>query len=238
MLRRFGRTTLITARALQTRAWSATARWRYAAEWSALASRWPSLGRRAAWRSARSRLHPFHAAYVAGVSTPKMAMSLETAVLLHLLCVDARPRRLLDLGSGFSSFVLRRYAKETGAEVTSVDDNGDWLARTAAFLADHDLSSDRLRHWDAFVADPAPPYDLIFYDFSSMPVRRDNLPHALDWAAGGIVVLDDLHKAPYADAARGLIARRPDLRLLPARGHTADRLGRFAGVVVPSAPAA
>lgn len=233
MLRRIGRYGLIKSREISLRLRSAGRGALYADQRRALAARWPTLGDRAAWQNARQALQPHHDRYVRTVSTPAMAVSLDTAILLHLLCVDARPRRLIDLGSGFSSFVLRRYAKGSGAAVTSVDDNAAWLERTVAYLAEHQLSTERVLPWDDFVAQPAEPFDLVFYDFSSMPIRRQNLARALDWGAGGIVVLDDLHKDGYADATRMLLDQRPDLVLLPAEGHTADRLGRHAGVVVP-----
>jgi hypothetical protein len=52
---------------------------------------------------------------------------------------------VLALGSGFSSYVLRRYAaQDNRGVVTSVDDSAEWLSVTKNFLLDHGLSTENL----------------------------------------------------------------------------------------------
>jgi hypothetical protein len=52
-------------------------------------------------------------------------------------------KRLLDLGSGFSSYVLRAYAAGVpGAVGWSVDDDPAWLEKTRAFLVSEGLSTE------------------------------------------------------------------------------------------------
>jgi hypothetical protein len=79
--------------------------------------------------------------YVETVSNPAMALSPHTAALLYALCTLLVPKRALDLGSGFSSFVLRRYARDTAGSciVHSVDDDAQWMDQTRAFLSAHEL---------------------------------------------------------------------------------------------------
>src|SRR5262245_35480678 len=81
------------------------------------------------------RLHniisPHYEYYIKEVSTSKMAVSLNTAIILYMFCEALVPKQIIDLGSGFSSFVLRSYASQSGnCMVYSVDDNQDWLDRT------------------------------------------------------------------------------------------------------------
>ena len=45
------------------------------------------------------------------VSSKGMALSLETAALVLLLCEIKQPKTIVDLGSGFSSYVLRKWAQ-------------------------------------------------------------------------------------------------------------------------------
>jgi hypothetical protein len=54
-----------------------------------------------------------HAAYIREVSSPEMAMSLELAHFLLGWCLWKQPKHLLDLGSGFSSYVFRLYRSAT-----------------------------------------------------------------------------------------------------------------------------
>jgi hypothetical protein len=66
---------------------------------------------------------PFHDTYVAEVSTARAAVSLEQAALLAYLVRTCEFRSVMDSGSGFSSFVLRRESQRKGGIVhVSVED--------------------------------------------------------------------------------------------------------------------
>src|SRR5437870_128740 len=53
------------------------------------------------------RLLPYYREYVSMISSETMCISLELASFLLAICDFCRPRRVVDLGSGFSSVVLR-----------------------------------------------------------------------------------------------------------------------------------
>lgn len=79
-------------------------------------------------------LKPYYDYYIAHVSKADMAMSLELAALVYALCVKKELKNLLDLGSGFSSFVYRLYAStHSGVRVVSVDDDSQWLENQDVF---------------------------------------------------------------------------------------------------------
>jgi hypothetical protein len=63
-----------------------------------------------------------------------MSVSVELAVFLDVLCRLIEPDRILDLGSGFSSFVLRRHlaSRDVGVHsvIWSIDDSPEWLEQT------------------------------------------------------------------------------------------------------------
>lgn len=181
---------------------------------------------------ARARFRPFYEFYVSEVSAPDHALSLETASYLYALCEFLEPRSILDLGSGFSSFVFRTYAAaRPGASVWTLDDNPAWLGRSRAFVASSGLGIEHFGIWSDYQLHPEPPFDLVLHDLGSMSTRLRTLPAVLNQCrAGGIVVLDDMHKEEYApDALRVLIAGKFDW--FNARPWTLDHYGRHAWVV-------
>ena len=50
--------------------------------------------------------------YVSEISTPGMAISLESSLTILSLLEYFKPKSILDLGSGFSSFLFRLYKKK------------------------------------------------------------------------------------------------------------------------------
>lgn len=166
--------------------------------------------------------------YVTNVSVPGMACSFETSVYLMWLCRMRRPAAVLDLGSGFSSWVLRRYARDYGARALSVDDSPDWLSRTAEFLTRYDLPTDDLVMWSHFR--PEGRFGLVFHDLAMGDLRECAMPSAVEAAApGGLVVFDDAQHAGHRRVMREL-AGRVGARLWNARAVTLDEIQRFAMV--------
>ena len=140
--------------------------------------------------------------YVGAVSPQDMAASPATVAYLHRLCEVLHPKRILDLGSGLSSAVFRKYQQEQdpSCEVITVDDDPDWLGRTHVFLTDNELSTDGLCSPD----DVRGVFDLVFHDLNGGAVREQ----AAQWAMrslrpGGVIVLDDAHQhdKAYREAA-------------------------------------
>lgn len=145
-----------------------------------------------------------YADYTATTSTPAHAMSLQAAAFLLCLCRRLKPRRVVDLGSGFSSYVLARYAQESPhvVQVQSVDDDRDWLTRTEEFLERHHLRAwTRTRMWDTFSSERHIPYDFIFHDLAGGKIREE----AMAWVCGavrvdGVAVFDDIHHLGHCES--------------------------------------
>ena len=72
--------------------------------------------------------------YTRNVSHQFWAISLRLATTMLVLCDISKPARLLDTGSGFSSYALRLWAARNGSEVTSVEYDPGWLRRTREYL--------------------------------------------------------------------------------------------------------
>lgn len=62
-------------------------------------------------KSCRDALEPAFDEYVSTVSSPEMAASLSTVALLTATCSSIDARRVLDAGSGFSTYALARWRR-------------------------------------------------------------------------------------------------------------------------------
>jgi predicted O-methyltransferase YrrM len=204
-----------------------------AEDFARISTRFPALDAIAEAAVAGSRLlaEP-HRKYVGAVSAPEWAVSLETAALLHGICTLLQPRAVLDLGSGFSSYALRCFARDAARPCTvhSVDEDAQWLERTRNFLALHGLPAEGTYTWQDFQVRITERYDLILHDMGRIQLRIEALPQALALAAAdGLVVLDDMNSPEYARAARER-CRAAGFDLCSVRPITFDSIGRYAGV--------
>ena len=175
------------------------------------------------WSYALAEIAPAYTDYVTNVSAPEHAVSHETAAYLHHLCNRLKPAKALDLGSGFSSWVLRQGCND----VTSVDDNPEWAAKTEAFIGATVTS------WEQHLAEPGGPYDIIFVDLANGDLREDAMIHAVPLSApGGVIVFDDTQHPGHLRVAQQASAFAGLKTFTLAR--TLDCIGRFATLGVRS----
>jgi predicted O-methyltransferase YrrM len=156
---------------------------------------------------ARNLLQPIHELYTSTISSKGMALSLETAALIWVLCEERKPSSVLDLGSGFSSFVIRSWAKQnaTSLPVWSVDDDTSWLQRSKLFCEEQGVGTTNFATWVDFQREQT-QFDLVIYDLGRMQCRSKNLVRALNFRSpDGVVVVDDMHKFNYAKEVRQAI---------------------------------
>jgi predicted O-methyltransferase YrrM len=171
-----------------------------------------------------------HHEYTTSVSTPVMAVSLETAALLWSICEAVRPDRILDLGSGFSTYVFGRWSNERGgARVVSVDSDEFWLGQTTAWLQSLGVDGPELR----LLGDPFPSdNDVVFLDLGETTTRIGYLADAFASLDGaGVLVIDDMHHHPFGRQVRAG-AKWSDMRLFSLRRQARDSYGRFPAVAV------
>ncbi|OWK37291.1 class I SAM-dependent methyltransferase [Fimbriiglobus ruber] len=163
--------------------------------------------------------------YVGRVSSPDMAASWQTLAKLWSVAVERKARKILDLGSGVSSVVLRSLPH--APEVWSVDDHPGWLARTFLFLADRGIRTDRLVTLDTFSRTAPADFDLVFYDLGSIEKRVEMMGWAADRVRpGGVLLLDDYNRPSVAARAAEVLS---GWRVEPLP-ETRDGYGRFAGL--------
>jgi predicted O-methyltransferase YrrM len=181
----------------------------------------------------RLLLEPDYVEYVATVSTGGQAISLELATFLHVLCRLVKPNRLLDTGSGFSSFVFRLFQKEApnDVEVWSADDSPVWLDKTRDFLERKNVPTENLVSWESFVRCVTDPFDLVLHDLGSTALRQESLPTAMSLALpGGYLVVDDWHKRQIRSSARRTLKGR-GVSHFSLKRLTEDQFGRYSLLV-------
>ncbi|HRN70064.1 MAG TPA: hypothetical protein PLS49_02660 [Candidatus Woesebacteria bacterium] len=172
--------------------------------------------------------------YVNSISTENMAASLELASCIYALCKYKKPLRVLDLGSGFSSFVLRTFKKEESEEmeVISVDDSQDWLNKTRDYLYMNHLSTDHLLVFEDFIKSGESQFDLVLHDMNFVEVRKNYIEEVINRTSeGGLIIFDDVHKIDYFfELIKILKAKK--IRYSSFRKSTLDKFKRFSIIAI------
>jgi hypothetical protein len=178
-----------------------------------------------------------HAEYITTVSSPVATLSLETALVTWFILNVTSPRTIVDLGSGFSSYLFRSFQQQRNrrsesCRVLSCDDDRLWLERTGEFLTRKHLPASGLYLWDDFQRmerDIRP--DLVLYDLGNSAVRLKNLPVVLSYCrADTIVVIDDVHKPWIRNAVLEGVRSR-GLRCCDLAPIALDAYGRYPWLV-------
>ncbi len=173
--------------------------------------------------------------FVSNVSIPRSAISLQLSCLLLFLCYNLRPTSILDLGSGFSSYVLRCYRRDVDPDciVCSVDDDPSWLQKTADFLAGENMSTEGLMPWTEFRDAEKGPFDFILHDIGHVVGRVASFSTVVELLAErGTIILDDMHKRHFREPIQGMLGRRSrSLRRYDISEYTMDGFGRYAWMV-------
>jgi predicted O-methyltransferase YrrM len=185
--------------------------------------------------SRRAQVRPYfddllapYRTYCRFVSKRSMAISIETAAFVAWLCATTQPAKAADLGSGFTSFVLRHCGVRT---VASVDDSATWLGRTRAFCDS--------QHVDATTGFHGPEwqrsderYNLIVHDYSGGATREAWMTTAIEHLTDdGVIVFDDAQNVSHRNEMVR-VCEEHGLILYDIRDITLDEVGRYAAMGV------
>jgi predicted O-methyltransferase YrrM len=160
--------------------------------------------------------------YVTNYSESAHAMSWELTEYFQRLLKSLNPKRILDLGSGWSSYVFRT----SNADVYSIDTDPKWMEVTRSFLKkygveDHNLYLLKDFKWEG-------EYDLIFHDMS-IPEERPQLFKKMRDHSSGFIVVDDMQFHDYRDQVEKFFNKDIILDLL---NETYDDLGRYQYAII------
>jgi SAM-dependent methyltransferase len=176
------------------------------------------------WRWLRLTLDPLYETYVEEVSDRIWAASLEVSALVWHLCRVTQPAAVLELGSGFTSYVLRRYADEaeSSVEVVSVDHDQRWLARTQAFVAASGVGDEGFAEFGDLAE--LGQFGLVFNDLFGQLRDRGTRSAIAHLRPNGLFLIDDANRAGHR---RALIRAGHGFRFYDVRPWTFDPMGRW-----------
>ena len=179
--------------------------------------------KRLAGRQVRDSIKKAYIRYITEIS-PR-AIAWELVEFLDQLMLQLKPKRVLDLGSGFTSFFFRQYP---GTEVWSVDHDAKWLEVTRDLLEHYDVSDDRLVLLEEFQFEGK--YDIITIDTGPTEMDRVKLFGPTKEHCSGVIILDDINDVELQAAAREFFK---DDVIFDLKSDVADIYGRYAWMVVP-----
>ena len=169
--------------------------------------------------------------YVTNVSDRVYATSLELACFIKAFIEHFPIESIADLGSGFSTFVIRKYSKNPLC--ITVDDDARWMEKTAGFLHRHSLDTENMMTVNEFSASYGQhTFDLIIHDIG-LAHRLNMLPFVFTHSK--YLILDDMHfgERPehkhleyYPVAVRDYIAKNGFISVNLKR-FTKDSFGRY-----------
>lgn len=179
--------------------------------------------------------------YVTNVSTAQWAISLETSSLIWAILDELNATRIMDTGSGWSSYVLRAWAKKQRRDVhvTSVDCDQLWLKKSVEYCKKHDVSLECFVHWNdeeekKLLNDTS--FDFILHDLGNREVRMRTISSVTSMLSdeSSIILYDDMHK----DDVRSSTEKQIEISGLSVVSHltihTHDKFGRFGWVAKKS----
>lgn len=180
----------------------------------------------------KNKIKPFYTDYVNNISSANMAASLELAASIYTICHLNSYSKLLDMGSGLSSFIFRLYAQETpGVKVYTVDDDAEWLEKTKHFLSRYGLETENMFTLEDFIKLEETGFDYILHDLNFVEVRINYLELVINAAKrNGLIIMDDVHKPDYQHALLKKLERM-QVRNYNLKPITIDLYGRYAFAV-------
>ena len=160
--------------------------------------------------------------YTKTVSEAGWPISWKVSTFLISLMNKVKLNRILDLGSGWSSYLLRL----GGAEVWSIDTDAEWLEKTRGFLTQFNQLNGHFGLLEDFEFPTEQTYDLVLID--SKPGRkRYEMFTSIKRCCKGIVVFDDWNNDKIREPALKAFS---DWKIQNLERETKDRWGRFIAV--------
>lgn len=177
------------------------------------------------------KIIPEYEYYVSNLSSPEMAISLELANFLLAICFQNKPRKIVDLGSGFSSFIFRIYQKqiqEDQIEIFSVDDNENWINVTKNYLIKNQLSDTNVLNLETFIKLAIlETFDLVLLDLNFVEIRKNYISYSIDLLNNqGVLIIDDVHKIEFLREVKK-ISNKKNKGLVNIKSVVLDKYGRF-----------
>lgn len=167
--------------------------------------------------------------YVKTISVDYMAVSLECCVFLMVLCDVIKPKTMLDLGSGISSYIFRHFKNKYSEDscVWSIDADNEWLKKSKTFVEEYGLNIDNFKSWDD-IKDDTTKFDLVFFDIDYTKNRINYVSPVLNSFvdSDSFIVFDDMHKGILVRAINNGLSVY-DYKNVDIKKYTFDKYKRF-----------
>tara|TARA_R110002050_G_scaffold112135_7_gene226227 strand:+ start:1100 stop:1681 length:582 start_codon:yes stop_codon:yes gene_type:complete len=180
------------------------------------------------------KLNKSYTEYTTSVSNEGMAISRESCLYILKFCLENKPLKIIDLGSGITSYTLRLYQQYSNDDVIvfSVDDNEKWLQKSKEFCDKHELDVSNFFYGIELINEHKNKFDLVIHDYGNMKTRTSNIVNAFDLAkTGGDIIYDDCHKKNYyktlKDTIKNLSQEIIELPETEDKGFTKSSRQRF-----------
>jgi hypothetical protein len=182
------------------------------------------------------KILPSYKEYISKVSSEIMAISLELSVFCILMCDMIKPQKIVDFGSGYSSYIFRSLTsiidKDYQPVIWSVDDSEEWINKTKTFLSSSNISSDNVISWDAFIEENLGLFDFILYDLGGFEFRKKNLQYIINLCdKNGMIIFDDMHSAEYGRYLNKTL-KKTNYTCFDIRYYSKDKFGRYSKLAV------
>lgn len=126
-------------------------------------------------------------------------ISFDTSLHVLDLLVERQPKVIYDLGSGWSTYLFAQYAPE-GSRIVSFEESAEWLAVTAAFCKGMPVE---FKTWGELDTNYNDLGELVLHDIGDRDFRAEKMHTVAHLVApGGVLLIDDVHKAEIETAAK------------------------------------
>jgi hypothetical protein len=164
--------------------------------------------------------------YISKVSVGFVSTSLKASFFLSVAVNRLKPKRILDMGSGFSTYIFKSHTEiYADAEVYSIDESEFWLDKTREFLITKGLDTENLMTTQTFLEKNNLEFDLVYIDIGDYRERLKHLQQVLKYMLNleGCVILDDFHIYAYRKGIKK-ICLDEGYKIFSLRTQTRSRL--------------
>lgn len=177
-----------------------------------------------------------HREYCNSYSDDIFSISNRASVAIYNLICFCKPPVILDLGSGFTTWLSYYAARNSGnTAIISVDSSNTWIARNKEFLRKQNVDSAIINYETFKECPPDLPYGSFIIndigDPDNFSLRESSLSLLTDYVKNGAVLfLDDIHKPSVKNAALKFI-RENNFRFQDLCTATFDHFGRYSWLI-------
>ena len=180
-------------------------------------------------------ISPIYSDYINNVSCESVATSLEQCAFLVYFLRTQNINKVLDTGSGISSFFIRYVQKNKYFETTTFETDPRWLKNTEDYIKKYNLNYSNIFLWDEVKSNTRfNQFDFVYHDMGNIETRIETLQNMIDRVCyNGFLMLDDAHfnvppTALYSNLIQNVFSDNNMWMSFDIKDISIDRYGRFA----------